>query len=250
MRAPFPLSQGPAVCPARRVGLGLWTGSRRYLPGVAGAAPRPADALRAAAGLVAAGHPVALDAAPGADPAGELLALLDAVVSAGLAGSCRLTAPVAALRDAAVTALGERALDAGVGLDLAGPLDRVRALVARVPEAGAVVPAAAPGAERACRELADGRVRLVGRTSRLGGAAADLAFVRCLNVLMSGGGRPGVGTSDPRLLAIAGERAAWNEREPESWEYVMRQGARVDEQRRLLAGGHPVRVAVRSGAGR
>jgi proline dehydrogenase len=52
----------------------------------------------------------------------------------------------------------------------------------------------------------------------------------------------------PAPLAIAGERAAWNRRGPETWEYVMRQGVRVDEQRRLRAGGYTVRVVV--GAGR
>ncbi len=224
---------------------------RRHLPGAPGTAPRPGDALRQAAALVAAGHPVALDAVPdaagGPDAAGSLV---DAVVAAGLAGSCRLTVPVASHLDAAATALAARALDAGVGVDLAGPPEQVRALLARLPGAGAVVPVTTPGAEDACRELADGRVRLAGRTGRRGGAAADLVFVRCLNVLMAGSGHPGVGTSDPRLLAIAGERAAWNERPPESWEYVMEQGARVEEQRRLLAGGHTVRVAVRTGARR
>ena len=220
---------------------------RRYLSGTAGAA-RPGDPLRAAADLVAAGHLVALDHTPGPDPAGELSALVDEVAGLGWGRHCRLTVPLGALGDGAATALVRRALDAGVGADLAGPLDRVRVLADRVPGAGAVVPAAAPGAEDTCRGLADRQVRLLGRESRRGGAAADLAFVRCLNVLMAAGGHPGVGTSDPRLLAIAGERAAWNERDPESWEYVMRQGVRVEEQRRLLAGGATVRVAVRSAA--
>jgi proline dehydrogenase len=101
------------------------------------------------------------------------------------------------------------------------------------------------GAEDRCRALADRRVRLVqGR-----GAAADLAFVRCLNVLMAGPGRPEVAASDPRLIAIAGERAAWNGRPHDSWEYVMPYGISTLEQHRLVAGGAVVRVAVPSGPG-
>jgi proline dehydrogenase len=64
---------------------------------------------------------------------------------------------------------------------------------------------------------------------------------------MSGAGRPGVCTSDPRLVAIAGERAAWNERDPDSWEYVMPWQVRSEQQRRLVAGGYRVRVVLRSG---
>ncbi|MGY1744455.1 hypothetical protein [Blastococcus sp. SYSU D00695] len=211
---------------------------------------RPRGVVAVARELVGSGHPVALDHAPGADPVAELSGLLDAVAGAGLAGRCRLALPVAALPDAAVGDLAARAADAALGVDLAGPLERVRELAVRVPVAGVVVPAAVPGAEDACRALGGGRVRLTGRAGRRGAPGADLAFVRCLNVLMSATGHPGVATTDPRLLAIAGERAAWNERDPESWEYVMAQGVRVQEQRRLLAGGATVRVAVRSGARR
>ena len=102
----------------------------------------------------------------------------------------------------------------------------------RAPSAGtrAVVRAAEPGAEERCRPCAAGRVRLPeGR-----GPAADLAFVRCLNVLMAGDGRPAVAATDPRLIAIAGERAAWNDRPPESWEHVMPYGVR---DRRAAAAG-------------
>jgi proline dehydrogenase len=81
------------------------------------------------------------------------------------------------------------------------------------------------------------------------GAAADLAFVRCLNVLMAGDGRPEIAASDRRLIAIAGERAAWNGRTPDSWEHVMPYGVLTDEQHRLVAGGYAVRVAVPSGRG-
>ena len=81
------------------------------------------------------------------------------------------------------------------------------------------------------------------------GSAADLAFVRCLNVLMAADGRPGIAASDRRLIAIAGERAAWNGRTPDSWEHVMPYGVLTDEQHRLVAGGYVVRVALPSGSG-
>jgi proline dehydrogenase len=115
-----------------------------------------------------------------------------------------------------------------------------------LPAARIVVPAAEPGAESWCRDLAGGRVRLTaGR-----GARADLAFVRCLNVLMAGGGHPAVATADPRLVAITGERAAWNDRTPDSWEHVMPYRVRRYDRRRLLAAGYRVRVAVGSRGGR
>ena len=65
---------------------------------------------------------------------------------------------------------------------------------------------------------------------------ADLAFVRCLNVLMAARGARPSPASDPRLIAIAGERAAWNGRTPDSWEHVMPYGVRLHEQQRLVAG--------------
>jgi proline dehydrogenase len=61
-------------------------------------------------------------------------------------------------------------------------------------------------------------------------------------------GRPGVGTTDPRLVAIAGERAAWNERVLDSWEYVMPWQVRSEQQRRSVTGGYRVRVVLRPGA--
>ncbi|MDQ4039173.1 MAG: proline dehydrogenase family protein [Actinomycetota bacterium] len=72
----------------------------------------------------------------------------------------------------------------------------------------------------------------------------DLSYVRCLNVLMAGKGRPMIATHDPRLIAIAAERAARYGRMPESWEYQMLYGIRPTEQRRLLELGHTVRIYV------
>jgi proline dehydrogenase len=68
--------------------------------------------------------------------------------------------------------------------------------------------------------------------------------VRCLNVLMADDGRTEIAASDRRLIAIAGERAAWNGRTPDSWELVMPYGVLIHEQRRLVAAGDTVRVTV------
>jgi proline dehydrogenase len=50
--------------------------------------------------------------------------------------------------------------------------------------------------------------------------------------------------SDPRLIAIAGERAAWNGRTSDSWELVMPYGVLIHERQRLVAAGDTVRVTV------
>lgn len=201
------------------------------------------DAVRVAGELVADGRRVALEHVPGRgdDVAAELVTLASRVRTAGLADSCELTVPVDRVGRTAAREIGR----AGLAVVLDGTPADVDALADDLPGAGVVVRAGEPGAESRCRALASGHVRLAsGR-----GADADLAFVRCLNVLMAAGGRPAVATSDLRLIAIAGERAAWNGRSPDSWEHVMPYGVRTAEQHRLVAAGLTVRVAVPSGPG-
>jgi proline dehydrogenase len=219
----------------------------RSLPGRYVAGPGVDDALRVAGELLAAGRRVSLAhrAADPEDDEAELTALVGRVHAAGETADSDLVLPVGRLGAAATRALAAAARDAGLGTVLEGPGDDVAALAAELPGATAVVPAREPDAEERCRALAAGSVRLVDG----GGSATRLAFVRCLNVLMAAPGRAGVATTDPRLIAIAGERAAWNDRPPESWEHVMPYGVRTDEQQRLVAAGHPVRVSVPSGAG-
>jgi proline dehydrogenase len=72
----------------------------------------------------------------------------------------------------------------------------------------------------------------------------DKSYVRCLNVLMSGSGYPMVATHDPRLIAIAEDRARWLDRAPGEFEFQMLYGVRPDEQLRLAQAGYPVRVYV------
>jgi proline dehydrogenase len=220
---------------------------RRLLDVLPRTGRRVADPVRAAAEATAAGCAVALEHTPAADAATELRDLVARVAGAGLAGACELTVPVDRLGAAAAGVVGAAA-DAGLDVALDGAPAAVDALAAGVRPVTVVVRAADAGAEERCRALAGGRVRLTGaHLPGRRGAAADLAFVRCLDVLMSGAGRPGVGTTDPRLVAIAGERAAWNERAPDSWEYVMPWQVRSEQQRRLVAGGYRVRVVLRSG---
>ncbi|SDE35067.1 L-proline dehydrogenase [Blastococcus fimeti] len=217
----------------------------RLLAGRLVAGPRPEDGLRVAAGLAAGGTPVALEHRPGVDDDAdaELAALLAGAPSAGPLGNCELTLPVDRLDGA--RALGARAAAVGFGIALEGCARRVDELLSDLPAARVVVASGERDAEARCRALAGGRVRL--RAGR--GHGARLAFVRCLDVLLAGTGEPAVATSDLRLIAITGERAAWHGRSPESWEHVMPWGIRTAEQQRLAAAGSTVRIAVPSGRG-
>ena len=217
----------------------------RTLPGQPVAGPEIDDALRVAAEAVASGRLVAIEHVPGRgeQPGAAIAELVERLPSAGLAASCEVTLSVDRLGVGGVRALAGTAAACGVPVVLEAP--DPDDLAAALPDAGVVVHAGAPGAEDRCRALTGRVVRLVaGR-----GAAADLAFVRCLNVLMAAPGRPAVATTDPRLIAITGERAAWNDRSPDSWEYVMPWTVRTEEQQRLVAAGHTVRAAVLSGRG-
>jgi proline dehydrogenase len=207
--------------------IGTGSGLRRLLGRRARAGRDPVELARES---VDAGCLVACES----DDAG----LVERLASEGLAAACELTVRVDRIGVDAARGLGERASDAGLSIALAGPPLDVDAV--GLPGGRVVVPAAEPGAEDRCRALAGRRVRLVGRRRR----GPDLAFVRCLNVLMAGEGQPGIAVSDPRLIAIAGERAAWNGRPSDSWELVMPYGELVSERQRLVAAGSVVRLVV------
>jgi proline dehydrogenase len=132
-------------------------------------------------------------------------------------------------------------------------LDILQALRKEFPGTGAVVQSYLRRTESDCAALTapGSRVRLCkGAYAEPHEVAfqdkhdVDLSYVRCLNVLMAGKGRPMVATHDPRLIAIAAERAARYGRMPESWEYQMLYGTRPTEQKRLVDLGHTVRVYV------
>ncbi|MBM9477770.1 proline dehydrogenase family protein [Nakamurella flavida] len=75
-------------------------------------------------------------------------------------------------------------------------------------------------------------------------AAVDLAYVRCMRLLLAGQGYPMLGTHDPRMIEIAGSLVEEFGRTPDSFEHQMLYGIRPDEQLRLRAEGRQVRVYV------
>jgi proline dehydrogenase len=121
------------------------------------------------------------------------------------------------------------------------------------PSTGAVLQAYLRRTEGDCRELATAgsRVRLCkGAYAEPESVAfqsaldVDKSYVRCLNILMSGEGHPMVATHDPRLIAIAEDRARWFDRGADEYEFQMLYGVRPEEQARLAGDGHTVRVYV------
>ena len=121
------------------------------------------------------------------------------------------------------------------------------------PSTGAVLQAYLRRTEGDCRELATAgsRVRLCkGAYAEPESVAfqsaldVDKSYVRCLNILMSGDGYPMVATHDPRLIAIAEDRARWFDRAADRYEFQMLYGVRPEEQARLAGDGHTVRVYV------
>ena len=121
------------------------------------------------------------------------------------------------------------------------------------PATGAVLQAYLRRTEGDCRELATAgsRVRLCkGAYAEPESVAfqsaldVDKSYVRCLNVLMSGEGYPMIATHDPRLIAIAEDRARWFDRAADEYEFQMLYGIRPEEQARLAAVGNTVRVYV------
>jgi proline dehydrogenase len=133
----------------------------------------------------------------------------------------------------------------------------LRQLRADFPWVGAVLQSCLHRTEADARDLAyaGSRVRLVkgayaepSSVAYPGKADVDLAYVRCLKILMAGEGRPMVASHDPRMIAIAQNLAARHGRTPDSYEFQMLYGIRASEQRRLAADGATVRVYVPYGA--
>jgi proline dehydrogenase len=132
-------------------------------------------------------------------------------------------------------------------------LSILRELRRDFPRTGAVLQSYLRRTEADCRDLVyeGSRVRLCkGAYDEPESVAyrdpheVDLSYVRCLNVLMAGPGYPMLATHDPRLIAIADERARWYGRAKGSYEYQMLFGVRPAEQLRLVAAGETVRVYV------
>jgi proline dehydrogenase len=125
------------------------------------------------------------------------------------------------------------------------------------PNTGAVLQSYLRRTLQDCRDLsgAGSRVRLCKGAYREPSTVAfqrrdeiDLSYVRCMNVLLSGDGYPMFATHDPRLIAIALERAKFHGNGVGGHEFQMLYGIRPDEQRRLAADGHTVRIYIPYGA--
>jgi proline dehydrogenase len=121
------------------------------------------------------------------------------------------------------------------------------------PSTGAVLQAYLHRTEEDCRQLATegSRVRLCKGAYNEPESVAfqakvevDRSYVRCLRALMQGSGYPMVATHDPRMVEVALALADRAGREKGSYEFQMLYGIRPDEQRRLAAEGHTVRVYV------
>jgi proline dehydrogenase len=243
---------------------------RRYVAGSG-----VADALRVAGELVGDGLAVSLDhlgeAGTGRAEAvrDAYLELLRGLAGAGHGARAEVSVKLSALGLASDEKLAYRyareicqaATNAGTAVTVDAEdhtttdatLDLVLQLRKDFPDTGAVLQAYLRRTEADCKELAyaGSRVRLckgayaepetVAFQSRLD---VDRSFVRCLNILMGGAGRPLVATHDPRLVAIAEDRAKWFDRPADSLEFQLLYGVRPDEQRRLAADGYPVRVYV------
>jgi proline dehydrogenase len=243
---------------------------RRYVAGSG-----VADALRVAGELVDDGLAVSLDhlgeAGTGRAEAvrDAYLELLRGLAGAGHGARAEVSVKLSALGLASDEKLAYRyareicqaATNAGTAVTVDAEdhtttdatLDLVLQLRKDFPDTGAVLQAYLRRTEADCKELAyaGSRVRLckgayaepetVAFQSRLD---VDRSFVRCLNILMGGAGRPLVATHDPRLVAIAEDRAKWFDRPADSFEFQLLYGVRPDEQRRLAADGYPVRVYV------
>ncbi|GAB3144396.1 proline dehydrogenase family protein [Micromonospora sonneratiae] len=130
-------------------------------------------------------------------------------------------------------------------------LDVLAKLRDEYPSTGAVLQAYLRRTESDCRELATAgsRVRLCKGAYREPESVAyqsaqdvNKSYVRCMNILMSGSGYPMLATHDPRLIAIGEDRARWFDRGADEFEFQMLYGIRPEEQARLSAEGHTVRV--------
>ncbi|MES4907849.1 MULTISPECIES: proline dehydrogenase family protein [unclassified Streptomyces] len=199
------------------------------------------------------------------------LALTEALAAEGLAGRAEMSVKLSAFGQALtgghdlalahVTPVVEAADAAGttVTLDMEDhtTVDSTLAILAelrrRFPKTGAVLQSYLFRSEDDCRALAGegSRVRLVKGAYKEPASVAhqdkrevDLAYVRCLKILMAGEGYPMIGSHDPRMVAIAQELARRFGRKLDEYEFQMLYGIRPVEQERLAAEGHRMRVYV------
>ncbi|MFF0729594.1 proline dehydrogenase family protein [Streptomyces sp. NPDC004134] len=236
-----------------------------------------ADAVAAVRDLTARGLEVTLDhlGEDVTDPREALrardayLGLTEALKHEGLGSRAEMSVKLSAFGQALpgghdlalahVTPVVEAAAAAGttVTLDMEdhttvdSTLAILRTLRERFPQTGAVLQAYLFRTEEDCRDLAGegSRVRLVKGAYKEPAVVAfqdkpevDRAYVRCLKILMTGRGYPMIGTHDPRMIAITQELARRHGRKTDEYEFQMLYGIRTQEQQRLVAEGHRMRV--------
>jgi proline dehydrogenase len=197
----------------------------------------------------------------------EYLHLLDSLAEAGLTSRAEVSVKLSALGQrfdermavdhARAICSAAEAAGTTVTLDMEdhtttdSTLDILAELRKDFPRTGAVLQAYLRRTEADCRDLATpgSRVRLCKGAYKEPESVAfqsarevDRSYVRCLNILLSGPGYPMVATHDPRLIAIAEDRARWFDRGPDEFEFQMLYGVRPEEQARLAAAGYTVRV--------
>ncbi|HEY8474030.1 MAG TPA: proline dehydrogenase family protein [Natronosporangium sp.] len=235
------------------------------------------DALRVTRELVADGLTVTLDhlgedtrnPSQAAAARDEYIALLGKLAEAGLTPAAEVSIKLSALGQrfdeqlaydhAAAVCAAAAAAGTTVTLDMEDhtTTDSTCEILAKLrqdhPSVGVALQAYLRRTEADCRDLAGpgSRVRLckgayaepesVAYQAKL---EVDKSYVRCLNILMSGEGYPMIATHDPRLIAIAEDRAKWFDRTPDRFEFQMLYGVRPTEQLRLVDEGYRVRIYV------
>jgi proline dehydrogenase len=196
-----------------------------------------------------------------------LTKLRESGLSASAEVSIKLTAlgqhlrdgPQLALENAELICRAARMADAAVTLDMEdhsttdSTLEILHRLRKEYPDTGVVLQAYLYRTEDDCRDLAvaGSRVRLCRGAYAESESVAfqdrqqiDKSYVRCMKILMAGGGFPMLATHDPTLIDIGLKLASEYGRGPGDFEFQMLYGIRPTEQQRLARLGHAVRVYV------
>jgi proline dehydrogenase len=196
-----------------------------------------------------------------------LTKLRESGLSASAEVSIKLTAlgqhlrdgPQLALENAELICRAARMADAAVTLDMEdhsttdSTLEILHRLRKEYPDTGVVLQAYLYRTEDDCRDLAvaGSRVRLCSGAYAESENVAfqdrqqiDKSYVRCMKILMAGGGFPMLATHDPTLIDIGLKLASEYGRGPGDFEFHMLYGIRPTEQQRLARLGHAVRVYV------
>ena len=196
-----------------------------------------------------------------------LTKLRESGLSASAEVSIKLTAlgqhlrdgPQLALENAELICRAARMADAAVTLDMEdhsttdSTLEILHRLRKEYPDTGVVLQAYLYRTEDDCRDLAvaGSRVRLCKGAYAESESVAfqdrqqiDKSYVRCMKILMAGGGFPMLATHDPTLIDIGLKLASEYGRSRGDFEFQMLYGIRPTEQQRLARLGHAVRVYV------